>query len=407
MENLQNHIGALIEESHYARILAIDKAPYLDAFIRGESVPPFEIEIQPSSKCNLKCRWCLGEEVQAQNKVLNLPNLIHANNIDRIVEGILGTKQNGLGVETVKFSGFIGEPLIRKQNVLTAMKKLVSAGVKVGLFTNGVLMTKETWETLASIAYVHISLDAGPRSFSRCKENRMQDDADAPDMFYRILDNIRGLALKRKKIGNGKKMDMMIGYVVTEANHDEIYEVSRLVREAGADLIRFKCDITGKFDLCKAGVFNEAFSQIEQAQADFHKPPEFSVIAIHSRNDVENKTFANWNCSNGCYYQYFCTTIGSDGNVYLCDHNTMPGAIPLGNAINQPFSHIWDSIRRKFLAKFPEQICLSSVCPPFGRRINAFLAEITALCDIHGEEAIIAALELVRNEAAKIKEVAI
>ena len=163
-EKLRKHLGTLIEESHYVRILAIDKAPYLDAFIRGESVPPFEIEIQPSSRCNLKCRWCIGEEIQAQNHVLNLPNAINADNIGHIVEGILEAKQNGLGVEIVKFSGFIGEPLVQKGAVLSAIQRLACAGVKVGLFTNGVLMTEDTWETLANIAYVHVSLDAGPRS---------------------------------------------------------------------------------------------------------------------------------------------------------------------------------------------------------------------------------------------------
>jgi len=404
-ENLREHIGTLIKDSHYARILAIDKAPYLDSFIRGESAPPFEIEIQPSSRCNLKCHWCIGAEIQAQNHVLDLPNSINADNIGRIIEGILETRKNGLGVEIVKFSGFIGEPLVRKEVVLSAIQRLVCAGINVGLFTNGVLMTEETWETLANIAYVHVSLDAGPRSFSPCKENKAQDAPCATDTFYRILENIRGLDRQRKKTGWRKKMNINVGYVVTNGNHDDIYETSRLVREAGANLIRFKCDIAGEFDQYKTNVLNKAFAQIEQAQADFHTPPEFSVIAIHSRDDAENKTFANWRCSSGCHFQHFCTTIGSDGNVYLCDHNTMPGAVPLGNAINQAFGSIWDSKLRRYLVNGTEHICRSGVCPPFGCKVNAFLAEIIGLREIHGAETVITALQLLRNEAMIIKEV--
>ena len=397
-EILQERIGAHIEESQYVRMLAIGKAPYLDAYIRGETAPPFEIEIQPSSRCNLKCRWCIGEELQAQNRVLNLPNAINADNIGQIVEGILETRKNGLGVEIVKFSGFIGEPLVRKEAVLPAILRLAGAGVRVGLFTNGVLMTEETWEALAHATYVNLSLDAGPRTFSVCKENSAPENPHPADTFHRIMNNLRGLDRQRKKTGRCSEMNITVGYIIINENCDEIYETTRIVREAGADAIRFKFDIGGQFDLRQAGMLQEAFSQIEQAQADFHNPPAFSVMAIHSRQDAENGSFADWNCSNGCHYQYFCTTIGSDGNVYLCDHNTMPGAIPFGNAINQPFGEIWDGKLRHYLVGGTQYLCKSSVCPPFGRKVNAFLSEIVELRGKYGAEAVITALELLRNK---------
>jgi len=398
-EKLRKHIGSLIEDSHYVRIIAIDKAPYLDAFIRGESFPPFEIEIQPSSKCNLKCKWCIGEEIQARNQVMNLPDIINADNIGRIVEGILETRQNGLGVEIVKFSGFIGEPLSRKEAVLSAIQRLACACVKVGMFTNGVLMTEDTWEILANISYVHVSLDSGPRSFSWCKENKSPDNPHSTKTFDLILDNIRGLDRQRKKTGWRKDLKINVGYVVINENYDEIYETSRLVRDAGADSIRFKYDITGGgYELFKAGTHNEAFSQIERAHADFHNPPEFSVSSIHSRDDLENNKFANWKCSDGCYYQHFTSTIGSDGNVYICDHNTMLNATTFGNAITRPFSEIWDSKLRRYSINGTSKICKCSVCPPFGRRVNAFLSEIVDYRERYGIEVVVSALELLRNE---------
>ena len=42
---------------NYERNLLVDKAPYLDAFVEGKPFPPFEVEIQMSSNCNLQCRW--------------------------------------------------------------------------------------------------------------------------------------------------------------------------------------------------------------------------------------------------------------------------------------------------------------------------------------------------------------
>jgi len=394
---LQNRISTLINESSYIRNLAIDRAPYLDAFIKGESFPPFEIEIQPSSNCDLECVWCIGKEIQAQNRARKLPDEIDINNIDQIIEGILETRQNGLGVEIVKFSGFIGEPLYNKDVVLSAIQRLTCAGVDVGVFTNGLNMTDETWQILSNISYVHVSLDSGPRSFSWCKENKPLDSQHSSDKFHKILHNIRGLARQRKKTGWRKKMNLNVGYIVINGNHNEIYETCNLVKKAGADSIRFKCDITGEHNLCSAGVLDDAFSQIEKAQADFHNPPEFSVITVHSRDDIKNKAYTAWRSSSGCYYHLFCTTIGSDGCVYICDHNTMPGAIPLGNAINQPFSEIWNSTSRNFMISGTEHICKSSVCPPFGCKVNFFLKEIVYMREIYGADAIIEALENIRN----------
>ena len=51
----------------YERLLVTQKRQYLYAFIDGKPFPPFEVEIQMSSKCNLKCSWCIGDEVQSNN----------------------------------------------------------------------------------------------------------------------------------------------------------------------------------------------------------------------------------------------------------------------------------------------------------------------------------------------------
>ncbi len=49
-------------------------------------------------------------------------------NVDNIVEGIINCKIGGLRIEEVKFSGFIGEPLMIKNETLKAMQRLSGAG---------------------------------------------------------------------------------------------------------------------------------------------------------------------------------------------------------------------------------------------------------------------------------------
>jgi sulfatase maturation enzyme AslB (radical SAM superfamily) len=99
--------------------------------------------------------------VQDRKRVMRLPNNINSKNIDSIVDGIINYNIDGIGVRMVKFSGFIGEPLLLKETSLKAIQRLAGAGIQVGLFTNGVFMDSSTWKTLSNVEYVHISLDAG------------------------------------------------------------------------------------------------------------------------------------------------------------------------------------------------------------------------------------------------------
>jgi len=364
---------------NYERYLLMDKASYLDAFIEDKPFPPFEVEIQVSSKCNLQCRWCIGDEIQEKNYVMRLPNYINEDNVDRIVEGIVNFKINNLGIEVVKFSGFIGEPLLNKKATLKAMQRLVGMGFRIGLFTNGVLMTEDTWRTLANIDYVHVSLDSGPSSFFWLKES--PKGTYTQKTFYTIINNIKGLNATRKQAA-GSKLKINIGYIIVPGNHEQIYETAKLIKEAGADSIRFKCDIGERFNI-RAETLEVALNEIEKAKQNL-EDSSFTVHTIHSKEDIENRSYKAWQCNDGCFYHNFVATIGSDGNIYLCDHNSMPGAIPLGNAINQSFNEVWKSKRRIYLIKGVNYICQSNVCPPFGNRVNFFLKEIYKLKEQYG-----------------------
>ncbi|HCU1831075.1 TPA: hypothetical protein OUI09_002957, partial [Listeria innocua] len=44
----------------------------LQLIAKGETLPPYEILIHPTSNCNLKCAWCIGQNIeQNNNKIKN------------------------------------------------------------------------------------------------------------------------------------------------------------------------------------------------------------------------------------------------------------------------------------------------------------------------------------------------
>jgi sulfatase maturation enzyme AslB (radical SAM superfamily) len=394
---------------NYIRNLICDKAAYFDAFVDGQLFPPFEVEIQMSSLCNLKCRWCIGDEITDRNYVKNLPNNINKGNVMKMVRNLMDMRINGLGLKLVKFSGFIGEPLHSsvKEVTLDAIKELTfSDDISVGFFTNGVFMTEDTWNILSRISYVHVSLDSGPSSFYWLKEPQI-NNAFSKDTFNKIIRNIEGL--NKVRIQKRSDLKINVGYVIVPGNHDQIYKTAEIIQEAGADSIRFKCDIGERFDLQKAGVLDLALEEIEKVKEKFGgivnlAGNEFSVYEIHKKEDIEQKRYKKkWNCESGCYYQSFLSTIGSDGNVYLCDHNSIPGAIPLGNIFDEKssFQDIWMSKRRNYLIDGIEYICKCEVCPPFGNEINPFLHEIVELRKTEKLENIKQAIELIRQDYEK------
>lgn len=393
-QDLSNsYVRNLIYDKRWER--RFNKMPYLERFIENKPFPPFEVEIQMSSKCNLNCAWCIGQEIQDSCSVSRLPNFQSVTTMQNIVKGILNFRVDGLRIEIVKFSGFIGEPLLEKETTLNAIQRLNGAGRAVGLFTNGILMDEETWDTLANIYYINISLDAGPRTFNLLK---YRNKKVFKNNFQQIIENIKGLDRVRKQ--RESRMQLGISYVVVPDNYWEIYETTRLVKEAGADSIRFKCDIGGNMDLSNdKSILDEAFELLEKTKNDFDSE-DFSVILIHSKEDVEKKSYNQWNKSAGCSYHNFLATIGSNGELYLCDHNTMPGAVSFGSAINMPFADIWFSGRRGYMTLGVNYLCNSPVCPPFGNATNFFLDKLKSLACEFGPEEVIIALRTIRERLA-------
>jgi len=306
----------------YEALFLREQRPYLDRYLANEPFPPFEVEIQMSSSCNLSCSWCVGSKLSGKR----LKNRIDKENIYDIVDGLLATEINGLKIKRVKFSGFIGEPLVVREATLRGIRTLSRGGVEVGLFTNGTLMTEDTWDTLGGISYVHVS-----------------------QLTPKALENIRGLAHRRRSWG---KVKINVGVVVVSRNVAELKVLAALARGAGADSVRFKYDIT-------ASTAYGAEIAVDAAKV-MVKSKDFDVIEVPRYAQV-------WEHTKGCHFQNFLGTIGSDGGVYMCDHTTTPDAICHGNALERSFHDIW--MKRLEHAC----VCKCSTCPPYGDAVNRFI----------------------------------
>lgn len=369
---------------NYERYLLEKRWEHIKAVLQGKVIPPYEIEIQPSSICNLSCEWCVGRSIQVKRGVLRLPDQIKEEYVDEICDGIINYKVDQFKVDTIRFSGFIGEPLMNRTVTLKMIEKFTEAKIRTVLFTNGILLdTDDVREVVVKTDDIHISLDAGSaKSFSMWK---CGGRTDGLALFDKILANVEEIVQLRER--RGEHVRIIVGYIIHSGNFWEVLDLAQKLKGLGVNGMRFKFDISGGLSISPE--LKPAISFLLKKIQDELADNKFEVISTHEEEDeptagkVEEggkRRFSK------CLTQFLWGTIGSDGNVYPCDHLTFPGGLPYGNITKHSFKEIWEGPQRTSLTGidiFPK-VCY--MCSPFSARVNPFLNCILDLAEKKGIE---------------------
>ena len=128
--------------------------------LNGDNPPPYEIEIQPTSNCNLRCKHCFGTFLTSNR----IEDKIGMEEMKILSKRISEFDKDKLKIETVKFCGTTGEPLANPSTVY-GIKLFKDKNKKVILYTNGLWLDKKTKENKEYLEYVldadkiNISLD--------------------------------------------------------------------------------------------------------------------------------------------------------------------------------------------------------------------------------------------------------
>jgi len=307
-----------------------------------------------------------------------LPNRLTEQNAEKLIKNILSYKvlipkysKKPFIVATLKISGFVGEPLLNKkfqEIVLTLIKKFKSAGRRVVVFTNGSSLGNNFIRKNIVLAdSIHISLDAGSDKTFR----KLRNPPDSIS-YKKTLSNIGLLCRMRDR----KKLDSQIGvgFIINKDNFKEIYKAAKDAKRIGADFIRYKFDITGSSILLKK---EDQMANLLLDQSFLLEDRNFNVFLTKTE---EGGTITPKNSA--CYTQYFWGTVGADGNMYPCDHNTINNCPDFGNIIDNSLEKIWKSKQRRDARKYIPKICV--LCSPFASRINPFIEKINKLKKKYG-----------------------
>lgn len=348
-------------------------------------LPPYEILIHTSSICNLNCKWCIGSYVSSNKNIDKLlpNNLFKMENMKKVINDIISYKKIGYDyinncskefrVENVTFSGITGEPLMSKETILYAIEELAKNNIRVGMFTNGLLIEKNMHENLLKMGYILISIDAGNSD----TYNQLKCNGKDTGLYEKLLNNIKELC-ESKKIYNSNT-DINVGYVINQYNFDQLFDLAKILKSFGVHYLRFKTDI--------ASLMNMNDEQKKAAKQQINKiktelcDEKFEVVEIHDvlKSREKERHFSK------CYVHYLISNISADGKVYLCNYHPKTNGYNYGSAIEENYGEIWNNIMNCQIDKEIPYIC-PSVCDPFKNRSNRLLEQAYNIYNEYGIE---------------------
>jgi GTP 3',8-cyclase len=216
-----------------------EAGPLLDTFGRVH----INLRISVTDRCNLRCTYCMPEEVTFLDK----HELLTFEEITRFVEIVAP-----LGINKVRLTG--GEPLLRRDLPrLVAMICKVPGIKDVGLTTNGILLAQMAQPLFdAGLRRINISLDAlDPERFRQLSRR---------DGLEKVIEGI----LAAKKAGfEPVKINAVSIRGVTES---EVLPLARFAREHGLEMrfIEYMPIGAEPWERDKVYFAHEILEQIEQ-----------------------------------------------------------------------------------------------------------------------------------------------
>jgi len=339
----------------YENQLLINHEERIHAILDGEIIPPYEVEIQPSSLCNLDCKHCFGKKLTCNR----IKDGIGKKEIETLAKKIDEFRKDDFKVEVVKFCGTTGEPLVNPVTTY-AIPLFKDLGKKVILFTNGLFLDRQDngkpyFESVLGADNLVLSLDAGSEeTFERLKGRKG---------FKRIINSLEKLLGKRNS-----ELNVSVGYVIGAENYKEIVSTTRLMRELGVDDIRFRVDFTNKDGDRE---YSHEIVNCLRAAEDL-SDENFKAISIYSENEIAKDSSAFDSSGRRCFNQHFWACIGPDAQLYACGHRTYQEVKAYGSLLEDSFEELWAGTERlKNLRGLPDDKCV--YCSPSSSRRNTFL----------------------------------
>jgi len=199
----------------------------LVAWYKGKKAGPLRIDIEPTSTCNLKCRFCWTRSEERLRSCQYQRTLTDKRLLEIVEEAAR------LGVKEWQIAGG-WEPMTKPRTVFKMMVLIKKYGMYGCLTTNGTLFTKSMIKKLVEIGWDQIlfSLE-GPSAEVHDYLTQVRGS------FEKEVGAIRAFKEWKEKLGKDKP-NYSIHSVLTNKNYDKLEEMVRLGHELRCSGVNFE-----------------------------------------------------------------------------------------------------------------------------------------------------------------------
>lgn len=304
-------------------------------YIEKYKVLPYKIDIEPVTKCFLKCRYC-QVPYWKRNTITDLT----FNNFKKIIDALPYLLE-------VKIQGQ-GEPLLNS-DLFKMVRYSTEKGILTRFNTNGMLLNMENIENIidSGLFELRLSLDGAYKETNEMMRTGLD--------FDKVISNLKNIIKVR---GNRRLPLINIWTLMTKINHNEMKELVKLCADIGVDGLMIQTKLSTRNDEeIEKRVHNDTINiqnnniieelYIEAEKRDFY-------LEIHKdkwmSQDVQ------------CWWLWNSVYISVDGYVVPCSIINNPECINFGNIFKENFEEIWfgkkySDFRRKTLNMDINELC--------------------------------------------------
>ncbi|MBN2053992.1 radical SAM protein [bacterium] len=194
---------------------------HIAAWWRGGTAPPYSIELSPTLRCNLRCRFCWQQGVTEVDHRNELPDELYASIVEQGRE---------LGVREWRIIGG-GESLCRRALTLDTMARIKRGGMYGYLCTNGSRFDEPTVRQTVEMGWDHLKI-----SFESPDPGTQDFLSGIPGSFNCITRNI-AMFRDHKRLLKTDTPFLELGMVLTNKNHHQLEAMMRLAHSLGVQAV--------------------------------------------------------------------------------------------------------------------------------------------------------------------------
>ncbi len=295
----------------------------VEAWRRGEKIPPTTIDCALTRKCQARCSWCFAQTQASEGHAIS-KECFFSFLEDAAAIGVKGISLISDGESTL--SPFYAD----------AVEHAASVGLAVGAGSNGIKLTRPILErVLPRLSYLRFNFSAGtPKRYSQIMGLHQH-------FFGVVSQNIKdGMEIIRR---DGLKCSLNMQMVLDPRDGDEIIPFAKLACELRPvyAIIKHASDSDERTFGIDYDKYPALYDDLRQAEA---MGKEAGVRIAVKWDRIKT----GWNRQyNRCFGPNFIMQISGNGTVAPCGmkFNEKHKALHIGSIVHQRFKDIWESPR--------------------------------------------------------------